>query len=107
MADTHVFKRGKAVDFRAQFPADGQTRRLVVHWRPTAGKLSLLFTRIQQRWQKLASKKPAQAEKYYELRSSELEVEKATDSDGASFNSMAAREFKSWGLSNATDSLQP
>ena len=50
--DVHQFKPGKAIDFRARFPADGEPRRLVVHWRPKPGKLSLLFSRIKQGWQK-------------------------------------------------------
>ena len=105
--DAHVFKPGKAIDFRAQLPADGQPRRLVLRWRPTPGNLNLLFNRIKQRWKKLASMKPAQPEKYYELRSAELVVERSPDSDGPSFNSIAAREYKPWALSDSTNSPQP
>jgi hypothetical protein len=101
--DAHRFKPGKAIDFRAYFPADGQTRRLVVHWRPTSARLASLLTRIRRTWQKLASAKPAPGENFIELRSAELVLEKSLDSDGAAFNSMAEREYKPWALSNVAD----
>jgi hypothetical protein len=105
--DPHHFKPGKAIDFRAQFPADGQPRRLVVRWRPAPGKLSLLFTGIKQRWQKLASTKSAPVEKFFELRSGELLAENSAEYPGAAFNPMAAPDYKPSAISNATDGPEP
>jgi hypothetical protein len=62
---------GKALDFRVALPADGQTRRIAVRWKPVPRKVPAIFRRMQDLWwQKMALKRSS----FVELHSPDMIV---------------------------------
>ena len=63
---------GKALDFPVPLPADGQTRRMAVRWKPVPRTVPAIVRRMQDLWwQKMALKRSS----FVELRSPDMIVE--------------------------------
>jgi hypothetical protein len=62
---------GKVLDFRVTLPADGQTRRIAVRWKPVPRKVPAIFRRLQDLWWR---KRALKRSTFVELRSPDMIV---------------------------------